>query len=313
LTVGRPIDKEATASYFDFMTELTAQRILEAQTDLGEGPIWDHQAKVLWWVDIEGKRVHRFDPKSRQDESWDVGQMVGTVVCRKHGGLMLALEHGFAEFDLKSGAVKVVADPESDKPDNRFNDGKCDPAGRFWAGTMNKGDALKIHTGALYSLDADLAVKKHLEPVGVSNGIVWSQDAKLMYYVDTASMAVDAFDFDNGAGSISNRRTVFKVPPEMGYPDGMAIDDPGKLWVAFWNGWQVARICPQEGKVIATIKLPVANVTACAFVGESLDQMIITTARVGLSEEDLAKQPMAGDLFVAQPGVHGVTSSYFAG
>jgi len=295
------------------MIELTAERALKVQAELGEGPLWDHKEKVLWWVDITAKKVHRFDPKSGKDNSWNVGQMVGTVVCRKKGGLMLALEDGFAEFDVQSGAVKFVADPESNKPDNRFNDGKCDPAGRFWAGTMNKGDALELRTGALYSLDENLSVKKQVELVGVSNGIVWSADAKSMYYIDTASMAVDVFDYDNEVGAISNRRSVFKVPSEMGVPDGMAIDNQDKLWVAFWGGWQVARICPLERKVIATIKLPAAYVTACAFGGESLDQMFITTASIGLSEEDSAKQPMAGDLFLAQPGVHGVKPHYFAG
>jgi len=295
------------------MIELSAERILKAKANLGEGPLWDHRAKVLWWIDILASRVHRFEPKSGKNDTWDVGQMVGTVVCRKQGGLMLALEDGFATFDTESGVAKVVADPESEKSDNRFNDGKCDPAGRFWAGTMNKGDALQLWTGALYSLDTDLSIRKHLEPVGVSNGIVWSKDAKSMYYIDTASKAVDRFDYDLETGNISQRQTVFKVPEEMGYPDGMAIDNQDKLWVAFWNGWQVARICPQEGKVIATIKLPVANVTACAFGGAALDQLYITTARVGLSDDELAKQPMAGDLFLGQPGVHGVESSSFAG
>ena len=226
---------------------------------------------------------------------------------------MLAVEDGFAQFDIGSGSLELVADPESDKPENRFNDGKCDPAGRFWAGTMNRGDALSLRTGALYSLDRDFSVKKHLDLVGVSNGIVWTKDAKTMYFVDTATRAIDRFDYQLETGEISGRKTVFDVPEEMGYPDGMAIDEEDKLWVSFWGGWQVAQICPLEGKVLTTIKLPAEQVTACAFCGENLDQLYITTAREGLSDEQLASQPLAGDLFVCQPGVRGARSHYFAG
>ena len=295
------------------MPEIRVERVLEVKAILGEGPIWDADAKVLWWLDIVGKNLHRFHPDSGRDESWKVGQMPGTVVCRQKGGVMLAVEEGFAEFDLESGKLRPISDPELDKPENRFNDGKCDPAGRFWAGTMNKGDALAKITGSLYSLDANHQVTKHVDSIGVSNGIVWTQDAKTMYYIDTASGTVDAFDFDNVAGKVSNRRTVFRVSEGMGMPDGMAIDDQGKLWVGFWDGWQVARICPVQGEIIGKVELPVANVTACAFGGTSLNQLFITTARAGLSDEDLQKQPMAGDLFMAQPGVHGVVSTKFAG
>ena len=295
------------------MTTIHAERILKIQATLGEGPIWDADAKVLWWLDITGKMLYRFHPDSGRNESWKLQQMPGTVVCRQKGGVVLAVEDGFAEIDLESGKLSVISNPEVDKPDNRFNDGKCDPSGRFWAGTMNKDDALTTITGSLYSLGADHQVTKHVDSIGVSNGIVWSQDAKTMYYIDTVSSAVDAFDFDNVVGKVSNRRTVFRVPEGMGFPDGMAIDDQGKLWVGFWGGWQVARICPIQSQVIATIELPVANVTACAFGGTSLDQLFITTARAGLGDEDLEKQPMAGDLFMAQPGVHGVLSSKFAG
>ncbi|MCH2115436.1 MAG: SMP-30/gluconolactonase/LRE family protein [Pirellulales bacterium] len=295
------------------MSEIRVNRVLEVRANLGEGPIWDADAKVLWWLDILGKKLHQFHPDSGRDETWDLGQMPGTVVCRQKGGVVLAVEDGFAEFDFKAEKLIALANPEHDKPENRFNDGKCDPSGRFWAGTMHKVDALTKSSGALYSLDADHRVAKHVDSVGVSNGIVWTQDAKTMYYIDTVSAAVDAFDFDNGAGKVSRRRTVFQVPQGMGLPDGMAIDDSGKLWVSFWDGWQVARICPIEGKVIGKIELPVANVTACAFGGAALDQLFITTARAGVSDEDLEKQPLAGDLFMAQPGVHGVVSAKFAG
>ena len=226
---------------------------------------------------------------------------------------MLAVEEGFAEFDLELGKLRPISNPELDKPENRFNDGKCDPAGRFWAGTMNKGDASENITGSLYSLDANHQITKHVDSVGCSNGIVWTQDAKTMYYIDTVSRAVDAFDFDNVAGKVSNRRTVFRVPEGMGWPDGMAIDDSGKLWIGFWDGWQVARICPVQGEIIGRVELPVARVTACAFGGKSLDKLFITTAREGLSDMDLQKQPLAGDLFMAQLGVHGVVTEKFAG
>ena len=288
---------------------------MECVTDtsaiLGEGPIWDAQSGALWWVDILGKRLHRFDPALDQDEGFDVGEMIGTVVPRSSGGVALALESGFALFDVEKGTLEHIADPEADQATNRFNDGKCDPAGRFWAGTMSQAE--EPQRGALYSIEADGTVVKRLSDVSISNGIVWSSDARTMYYIDTPTMQIDAFDFDLESGAISNRRPVVRVPREMGYPDGMAIDSEDRLWVGMWGGRKIVRFDPQSGEAVGEIEVPTDNVTACAFGGPDLQDLYITTARVGLADDQLVTQPDAGSLFRTKVDVPGVKSTAYAG
>ncbi len=278
-----------------------AEQVLSSQATLGEGPIWDPRYSAYWWVDIVEKKLFQFDPASQRNLSWQLDQMPGAVVARKSGGLMLALQHGFAGFDPESGQIEMFGDPESDQPDNRFNDGKCDPAGRFWAGTMRIDEHMKIFTGSLYSLESDRRVIKRLGgDIGVSNGIAWSKDATRMYFVDSPRRVIYQFDYDQTSGEIGNRTVVFTVPDEMGFPDGMTIDTNDKLWVAFWDGWCVAQICPTSSAVLAKVSLPVAAPTSCAFGGRDYRQLLITTASLGLSQDERLRQPLAGDLFVAE-------------
>jgi sugar lactone lactonase YvrE len=289
----------------------SAELVLDAKAALGEGAIWDADRRVLYWVDILGCQVHVYDPANGQERSIDVGQYVGTVVPRQSGGLMLALHHGFASLDLETEQVEVVADPEQHLPGNRFNDGKCDLAGRFWAGTLALESTPEV--ASLYRLDADLTVHKMLGEVSCSNGIVWTLDNKTMYYIDTVLRRVDAFDYDHETGDISGRRTAFEVPSEMGYPDGSTLDSEGMLWVALWQGGAVSRWNPGTGELLQVVKVPAPNVTSCAFGGPNLARLYITTARNGLSEDDLARYPLAGGLFGADVGVTGVPASGFAG
>jgi sugar lactone lactonase YvrE len=278
----------------------TATLILDAHAQLGEGALWDSRHQRLLWVDILGHSVHVFDPVTGKDISVNVGQPVGTVVPRRSGGVLVALYDGFAALDLDTGKLTSIADPEADLPGNRFNDGKCDPAGRFWAGTMSLKGAKE--TGSLYVLDRDLSVRRLLTGVTTSNGIVWSADAKTMYYVDTRLQRVDAFDFDLATANISHRRVAFPIPEDQGRPDGMTLDIEGMLWVAHWEGGRVTRWNPTTGELLATIKLPAPRVTSCAFGGPKLDTLYITTA-----------QPGGGGLYAAQPGVRGVPAFEFAG
>jgi len=257
--------------------KLLAKNVLPSGTTLGEGPLWDPQDNVLWWVDIEQGLLNCFDPSQETNQKYELGQRVGAVVQREKGGLLLALANGFATFDPRSESLALLCDPEADLPNNRFNDGKCDPEGRFWAGTMNV-DSLNLSSGALYSLDPQLRVRKHLSGVNVSNGIAWSSDAKTMYYIDSLSGSIEAFDYDRQSGDLSRRRPVFKVPEELGCSDGMTIDAEDKLWVAFWGGWCVSQIDPANGQQIAKVELPVAHVTSCAFGGADLRDLYITTA-----------------------------------
>ena len=281
--------------------------LVDAHALVGEGPIWDETKGVLYWVDILSSMVYEYNPATGENRGYDVGQHVGTVVPRTSGGLMLAVYDGFAAFDPATGQLTLLDDPEADLPQNRFNDGKCDPAGRFWAGTMAYTD--QGTQGSLYRMDADLSVHKMLGDIGISNGIVWSLDNTTMYYIDSMANTVRAFDYDLATGNISKERVVIRTDG-MGLPDGMAIDAEGMLWVAHFGGSCVRRWNPHTGKVISTIEMPASQITACAFGGADYGTLYITSAATGL---DLAREPQAGGLFMVNPGVKGVPTFAFAG
>jgi sugar lactone lactonase YvrE len=278
---------------------LDAEIVLDAHAELGEGPAWEAANRKLVWVDIKASHVHRFDPATGEDQTLDVGQHVGAAVPRADGGLLLALRDGFARF--AGGAVSSIAQVEADRPENRMNDGKCDPRGRFWAGTM--ADDERPGVGTLYRLD-ERGVTPMVTGVTISNGLAWSADERTMYYIDTPTGGVDAFDYDPDTGSISDRRRVVTIPEGNGTPDGMTLDDEGCLWVALWGGWGVHRYLP-DGSLDTVVPLPVKQVTSCAFGGEGRDELYITSAAIGLSPEERAAQPHAGALFRCRPGVAG--------
>ena len=289
----------------------TPELLFDTKSVVGEGPIWDFENHVLYWLDIFGKELHFHDPSSGSHEVRELEELVGTVVCRQSGGLVLALKSGFAFYDVDSEVVTPIVDPESHIPTNHFNDGKCDPAGRLWAGTMP--DSEDSPAGGMYRLDADLSVHQMFDNVTISNGICWSSDAKTMYYIDTPLMKIEAFDYDNVTGAVENRRTCCEIFEEAAWPDGMAIDVDDKLWVGHYFGDYVRRWDPETGECIDKIKLPCSNVTACAFGGDNLETLYITTATHALNEEQLAQQPLAGGLFVVDAGVRGQITPKFAG
>ena len=288
-----------------------ARLVLDTQSIVGEGPIWDSSRQVLIWVDVFAKQMHLFDPQSATDRVIIFDQMPTAVVPRKSGGLMLALEHGFAAFDVDAEKLELWSDPESDIPGNRFNDGKCDPAGRFWAGTMTYDGSEP--TGALYCLDTDRSVTKKVTGVYISNGIAWTADRKTMYYVDSMTHGVDAFDYEIDSADITNRRRIIDIPQDEGIPDGMTIDTDGNLWIAQWGGKCVSHYDPATGKLIDKVTVPATNVTACWFGGPHLNRLYITTAREAVPEEELAGQPQAGGLFCAEPGAKGLPAVEYAG
>ena len=289
---------------------LKAELLLDSRAALGEGPIWDERRQLLYWVDIVDGKLNAYDPVANENQVYDVGQHVGTVVStNNHNKVMLAVYEGFGVYDLEAKELRILADPEAHLPQNRFNDGKCDPNGRFWAGTMALED--QSDQGSLYCLDRDLNVRKVLGDIGISNGLAWSLDGTVMYFIDSKAFAVTAFDFDLESGTVSNERIVTAVPEEMGAPDGMTIDDEGMLWVAHWGGSRVCRWHPENGALLQTIELPVSQTTACAFGGKELDTLYITSARVGLSTKQLQREPHAGGLFAVKTGCRGVLAYRF--
>ena len=285
--------------------------LVDAHAQVGEGPLWDEEQQVLYWVDILSSLLYIYDPATGENRGLDVGRHVGTVVTRASGGLMLAVQNGFASFDLETQELTLIANPEAHITGNRFNDGKCDPAGRFWAGTMAYENP--TNQGSLYRLDTDLSVHKIFGDVAISNGIIWSLDHTTMYYIDTLRKNVRAFDYADDTGDISNERVIITVPEEIGMPDGMAIDSEGMLWVAHYGGSCVSRWNPKTAQLLLKIDLPVTQVTACAFGGPNLDILFITSAAQELDAAELARQPLAGGLFAIKTPYQGVLSFRFGG
>ncbi len=286
-----------------------AELVLDTKSELGEGAIWNYKTGELIWVNIKGEILNFYNPKTESNREMFTGQMIGTVVPAESGKVMVALQNGIYSYDPDSGAKKLIVDPEADKPDNRFNDGKCDPAGRFWVGTMSLVGAK--NAGALYRLDADSTIHKMIDGVGISNGIVWSADKTKMYYIDTPTRKVMGYDYDNETGDISNPKVAVEIPDGIGYPDGMTIDKKDNLWVALWGGSAVACFNPENGELLRKIEVPAKNVTSCAFGGDDLGTLYITTARESTSDEDLERFPHAGGVFKVRPGVKGVKAHFF--
>jgi len=282
---------------------------IDSRATLGEGPVWDEQRQLLLWLDILPGLVHRFDPATGSDDVLRVGKPVGSAGLRRSGGLVLAVEDGFALLDKDWQRVgqAVVEHPG---PRARFNEGKCDPAGRFLAGTMAYD--LTPGAGSLYRLDPDLTVTKLLDGVTISNGLTWSADGTTMYYIDSPTQGVDAFDYDPGTGRLANRRRIVDIPAVAGLPDGMTIDAEGCLWVALYGGAAVHRYTP-EGRLDTTLSFPATNITCPVFGGPGLGLLYVTSARDGLDERQLAAQPHAGAVFTADVGAQGLPGLRFAG
>jgi sugar lactone lactonase YvrE len=281
--------------------------VTAASAELGEGPVWDARSSRVVWVDITARRIHLTDTVTGTSEMIEVPLHVGAVALRAAGGFVAALQDGF--WVVGDGpAERIVTVPEA-RPGLRFNDGKCDPAGRFWAGTMAYDQA--PGAGALYRLDLDGRVRMMLDGVTVSNGLAWSLDGRTMHYIDTPTQRIDAFSYLPLTGEIGDRWPEIHIPPEAGAPDGMTIDAEGGLWIALWGGAAVHRYL--DGRLERVIKLPVSQPTSCCFGGESLDELYITSARQGLSAHQRRTEPLAGALFRVRPGVRGIAPAAFLG
>lgn len=282
--------------------------VIDSKSDLGEGAIWNYKTGELMWINITGKILNFYNPKTGNNKELFTGQMIGTVVPCESGLVLVALENGIYTLDPETGTKIQIVDPEAEIPVNRFNDGKCDPSGRFWAGTMSLND--EKNAGTLYRLDNDSTIHKMIENVSISNGIAWSPDSTQMYYIDTPTQKVMVYDYNNATGEISNPEVAVEVPAKIGSPDGMAIDADGNLWVALWGGSAVGCWNPKTGKLIKKINVPAKNVTSCAFGGDDLETLYITTARTSTTNEELKKFPNAGGVFKTTPGVKGLKAFF---
>jgi sugar lactone lactonase YvrE len=289
-------------------TEVEAELVLDGHATLGEGPVWDADRGVLWWVDIEGRRIHRFDPATRADTSFETATMVGAVALREGGGLMAALADGVWTVDPETGAASLFA-ALGEPPDVRSNESKCDPAGRLLVGTMAF-DYLPI--GSLYSIEADGSVRRLLDALSIANGMAWSADGGTLYYIDSPLRRVDAFDYDLTTGAISRRRPYLTFDDVVAKPDGMSIDAKGGLWIAFWDAAEIRRYGPDR-ELDIVVRVPATQVTSAVLGGPDLRDLYITSATTELPAEELANQPHAGGLFHVRVPVPGVLPDRFAG
>lgn len=289
-----------------------AELALQHDAILGESPLWEEREQVLYWVNITAGEIHRFDPATGKNTTHTLDTKVSSLVRRASGGLVVTLRKNFAFFDPATGALETLDAVEAGQPENRFNDGKVDRQGRYWAGTMNE-----VHIGrpegALYRFDAPGSFSRQVSDVIISNGTGWSPDGRTMYYTDTLRYSVDAFDFEPESGTLSNRRPFLQVEPESkGLLDGLTVDAEGFVWSALVNFGCLLRLDP-TGALERIVRFPATRGTCCAFGGADYGDLYITTAREGLSPEEIAAHPLAGSLFRCRPGVHGLAETPFAG
>jgi D-xylonolactonase len=290
-----------------------ARCVLPAGALLGEGVLWSVREQLLYWVDILGRRLHRFDPASGSTVQWTFSEEVSALAQRAAApGLVMTLRRGFALFDPATGdAPRYLHQPEAALPVNRFNDGKCDAQGRFWAGSMDF--ACEAPTGALYRYEPDGRCTRHDDGFAVTNGPTWSADGRTLYFNDTVNGRIHAYDFDAKAGTLSNKRLWHSFAPGDGVPDGMTTDAAGRIWIAHWGGACVSCHDPVTAHELQRVKLPTRNVTNCAFGGPDLRTLFITTARTGLTTEQLEAEPLAGGLFAATVDSPGMPAHLFGG
>ena len=286
---------------------MIAEILYSSQCILGESPLWHAERKCCFWVDIENGVLYEYNWISQTTRSWKFDYRLTLVLQGKGDQLILALNTKIARFHLESEQLEWLLDVEIPPSENRCNDGACDSAGRLWLGTMHLEHT--NNAGALYCIDTNLNVHKKLNETTISNGIAWSLDNKRLYYIDSPTQVVQSFIFDERSGEIIFEKNVIQIPNETGSPDGMTIDEEGMLWIAHWGGFGVYRWNPHNGQLIDKIEVPVPQVSSCAFAGENLDYLVITTARENLKEEELRKYPESGSIFFIKVNVKGMVSN----
>lgn len=285
--------------------------ILDARAELGEGPRWHAREKRLYWVDIARNELHRFDPATGVDECRRFSAPVGCFAFRAGGGMVLAMKDGFATVaDWASAPVPFGPQILAEQPDLRFNDGRTDPAGRFWAGTVDGTKHARL--AALYRLDPDARLERIEGGMLTCNGAAFTADGRRFFHADTPSHAIRVYDCDPAGGTLSGMRVLHRFPLGQGRPDGGSVDAEGCYWTALFDGGRVVRLSP-EGEILAQIALPAKRPTMIAFGGEDLRTAYVTSARVGMTAQELAEQPLSGGIFTFRVDVPGVPEWPFAG
>lgn len=279
---------------------MEAEIILNNDTYLGEGPVWDHRNHVLYWVDILKGHIQAYDYHHDVNTIYEMGEFVGAVVPTSDQNLIVALQNSIAIFHPGSSELKSLYEPEPGLVTNRFNDGKCDPGGRFWIGSTQIDH--KDPTGVLYCVESSSCTRK-LDNLLISNGITWSLDNTTMYFIDSPTHKVQAFDYHLESADIRYRKDALVFDPEEGIPDGMCIDVEGNLWIAFYGGGKVACYDPVSGARLTEIKVPARNTTSCCFGGPDMNELFITTAK--------RDDPQGGGLYRSRPGVEGPVTNFF--
>ena len=298
------------------MTGKVAVELLQdAKARLGESPVWDAGRGCVWWIDCIGKRLHRHNLAAGTTACVQVGEAIHSIGLRNDGGLVAALASGFGLLDPETGAFSRLSRPEAGRPDYHFNDGKCGPDGRFWAGSMPRSYAGA--GGRLFRLGPGAAAARMADGFTVPNGPGWSPDGSVFYIADSPAGAIFRYGFDpaGGApdgGALGPRRVAVEPGLAPGWPDGMAVDAEGCLWSARWDGGCVARFTP-GGAVDRIVDLPVSRPTSCAFAGPDLDLLVVTSGTAGMDEAARAAEPLAGGLFALSPGVSGAPVGRFRG
>lgn len=289
---------------------MEATLFYEISCELGEGVMWHERRKQLFWVDILEKKLHKIDLKTKAHREWLLPDHIGTIVPDADGNLILGLQGYVARFDPDSGELNKMLDiPEPSG--NRSNDGKCDPAGRFWLGTMSMKQL--PHQGNVYSIESGRKIKLKIPGTTIANGIVWTKDKRTMYFIDSSTNCIQQFDYDDATGNILYVKKAVDVPEELGTPDGMTIDEDDRLWVAHYGGSGVFHWDPMVGKLLGKVEVPVPRVTSCTFGGESLDVLFITTAQEGMSAAEREEYPLSGSLFAAKMNTRGFAPNIFNG
>jgi sugar lactone lactonase YvrE len=276
------------------MNKIQIHPIGSTLSTLGEGPVWDENTNHILWIDIVNALIIEHDLKTGEENKIPTCSMIGSFAIMEDGNLIAALQEGIAIIPRAGGKKQIIADPEQEIPTNRFNDGKCSPDGHFWVGSMSLNET--DPSGSLYSLDEKFNVQKHEFGLTISNGLCWSLDKKYFYFIDTPTLRVVRYEYSNG--NVYNKQTVIQIDASKdGYPDGMTIDMEGNIWIAHWGGWQVTKWNPVSGEKIDAIELPVSQVTSICFGGQDFKDMFITSARRGLSQDQLQSEPLAGATF----------------